>query len=97
MTATKSGESDLENPARPIGRNQTGRLDRLRNTKRLALFSLAQFDNLAQKTRLSRTKNKTFEKRKAGQSGKRDRSGDRSERSGKRGKRKRKAGQVRYC
>src|SRR5271157_4786539 len=33
--ATKSGESDLENTARPIGRNQTGRLDRLRNTKRL--------------------------------------------------------------
>ena len=41
-------------PARPIGRNQTRRLDRLRNTKQLRPFSLAQFDNLAQKTRLSR-------------------------------------------
>ena len=35
VTATKSGESDLENAARPIGRNQIGRLDRLRNMKRL--------------------------------------------------------------
>ena len=47
-------EEEFRCPNAAIGRNQTGRLDRLRNTKRLCAFSLAQFDNLAQKTRLSR-------------------------------------------